>query len=105
MRFASGALASTAKPVPVHFPAGVGEINKIALSLDGRLLAVAGGVDGDGKTERTVPIFDVATGRELRRFRWVKELVSGLAFTAEDRYLIASTIGDFGRFELWDLRD
>ncbi len=79
-----------------RFPAPLGESlrQKVALSPDGRTLAVSGHPDF------TVRLFDVPGGKELRRLRGLDEPALSLAFAPDGRKLAA---GGNCVIRLWDV--
>jgi WD40 repeat protein len=66
-----------------------GEIQPLALSSDGKVLATAGGGYRNGPGP--IVIWDVASGRELHRLKGHATAVDGLAFSADGR-LLSSTV-------------
>src|SRR5262249_42876791 len=64
---------------------GPNEIHHSALSDDGKLLAA-----GVGMSERTLRVWDVATGKEVTRGEGVG-FVSAVAFTPDGRHIAAAT--------------
>ena len=66
----------------------------VSLSPDGRLLAT-GGFDG------VVHLWDVATGREIRRFEGHTYAVHSIAFSADGRRLVSGSRD--GTARLWDM--
>jgi len=82
-----------------------GEINTVAFSPDGRLLASGAGVlDGskpqgnDHPADKTIKLWDVATGREIRTLVGSAGEITAVAFSPDGRAL-ASSSGAIQRFE------
>jgi WD40 repeat protein len=71
-----------------------GEVNAVAISSDGRLLASAG-------ADHTVKLWNVTSGRELRTLLGHTGSVLGAAFSADGRWL--ATGGADKRVLLWDV--
>jgi WD40 repeat protein len=82
-----------------------GEINTVAFSPDGRILASGAGVlDGskpqgnDHPADKTIKLWDVSTGREIRTLVGSEGEVTAVAFSPDGRTL-ASSSGAIQRFE------
>lgn len=75
----------------------------IALSPDGKhLLTGAGHLDGNRKpVDCTIRLWDVSTGKELRRFEGHTDTVGSLAFSPTGRYAVSG--GWDHTVRLWDL--
>lgn len=73
---------------------GEGGVNSVAFSPDGKTLASAGWDD-------TVRLWDVATGKELRKLDAHKAMVGRVVFSSDGRVL-ASRGGLDGTVKLWD---
>ncbi|MGH6815844.1 MAG: hypothetical protein ACREC6_09070, partial [Hyphomicrobiaceae bacterium] len=79
-----------------------GKIYAVALSADGRLVA-AGGYDAAYTSERAVYVylFEVASGRLIRRLGPLGNVVLHLAFSPDDRHL-AATLGGGQGVRVWE---
>ena len=83
-----------------RLPAGAGVYN-LAVSPDGRLLVAT------NKRGHSVSIFDLASGRELRRIPTARKVVHGAAVTPDSRYAFITVEGigsEPGTVEVIDLR-
>ncbi|KAB5549438.1 WD40-repeat-containing domain protein [Coniochaeta sp. 2T2.1] len=87
-------------------------VDSVAFSSDGRYLASAGAVfsvafSSDGRylasalSDKTVKIWEPATGRCLQTLEGYSGWVNSVAFSSDGRYL-ASVLGD-GTVKLWEL--
>jgi WD40 repeat protein len=76
--------------------------NAVAFSADGRLLA-SGSWSNDRSRGGTVSVWDVATGRELRRFSGHRESVNVVAFTPDGRSVVSGS--DDATALVWDIDD
>jgi WD40 repeat protein len=79
-----------------------GKLNAAALSPDGRVAAVAGVTGYEWDKTVSVYLFDVASGRMLRRFSQLPNLVFALCFSASGQYLAAGLAGGEG-VHVWDV--
>jgi WD40 repeat protein/serine/threonine protein kinase/CubicO group peptidase (beta-lactamase class C family) len=104
-----------AAPAPLALPDGVGplrrfeghskQVNRVASTRDNRF-AVTGSIDG------TVRVWDMASGKELRRCEGLTEPVWALAISPDDRWILAGggratpngqgTAGNDFTLRLWD---
>ncbi|MEK6237159.1 MAG: hypothetical protein N2C14_20820, partial [Planctomycetales bacterium] len=71
-------------------------VNRLAYSLDGRWLATAGAGRG-----APVAIWHAASGRKIANLEGEQKGVTGLAFSGDGRFLVASSFDKIAR--LWDL--
>jgi WD40 repeat protein len=71
-----------------------GPVTSVAFSGDGKL-ALSGGED------KTVRLWDVATGKEVRTFAGHRSTVRGVAFSPDGRLALSG--GDDGLIKLWDV--
>jgi len=71
-----------------------GGVNAIALSPNGRLLAA-------GNEDKTVSLFDAATGRELVRLRGHRRAVTTVTFNPDGRQLASASTD--GVIRIWDV--
>jgi WD40 repeat protein len=90
----NGATASEQYGVPL-FDSSINEVvSAVALSPDGSVIAVAGGVPYSGGLSGTEPfpiiLIDAATGTTLTRLEGHGSLIRDLAFTHDGRYLISA---------------
>jgi WD40 repeat protein len=82
---------------PVHTMVGA-NARHLAFTPDGRVLMSAG-----GDHDRSVRLWDVATGKERRRLLWNKFPASSLACTADGRTVVSTDADDWGKVYLADL--
>jgi WD40 repeat protein len=71
-------------------------VNSVAFSPDGRLLA-------SGSSDRTIKLWDVATGREVRTLSGHTDIVTSVAFSPDGRLLASGS--DDKTIKLWDISD
>lgn len=89
---AQGAELDTLRFVP---PVGHGaEVNAVAFSATGKYAA-------SGADDKTVRLWEVATGRELRQFIGHEMDVKAVAFSPDEKYLASAS--DDGTLRLWDM--
>jgi WD40 repeat protein len=70
----------------------------VALSADGRRVAAAGANENP-----TITAWDVATGRQLKRFTGLRGHATGLEFTPDGKRLVAASSD--GTLLVWDVPD
>ena len=78
-----------------------GGVYNLAVTHDGRLLI------GTNKRGKSVSIIDIASGRELARVPTTRRIPSGLAVSADDRYVFVTQEGvgsEPGAVDVLDLR-
>lgn len=96
---ASGAVAQTYHTVKQP-DAKTSISNAFAISPDGRLIAGGRGCDPKPDDQCTIAIWDVGTGRLLRK--WTSDRrVFTLAFSPDGRWLVSCSSGP-GQIDLWD---
>jgi WD40 repeat protein len=86
----------------IRMPAGpgsVGTIYAVAMSSDGNIVAVGGW--GEGPEVSPIYVFDRNTGKMTKRIGGLPNVVLGLAFSADGRYL-AATCGASGGLRVFD---
>ena len=74
----------------------------VAFSADGRLLA-SGSRNDDASRGGTVSVWEISTGKELRRFAGHREAVNVVAFTADDKSVVSGS--DDATALVWDVND
>ncbi|MDO9311110.1 MAG: caspase family protein [Nitrosomonas sp.] len=77
-------------------PSNEGKIFAAALSPDNRLLALGGWFD-----KSVIRLIDLASGRVLRLLKGHTNIIEGLAFSADNRFLLSGS-GDFTA-RIWDV--
>jgi WD40 repeat protein len=83
--------------VPIG-PGNDGKVFAVALSPDGRFVAAGGWNRG---ADHWVYIFDVATGKLLRRLGKLTNVIEHLTFSSDGKYL-AATLGEGHGLRVWD---
>jgi WD40 repeat protein len=86
--------------LPVQPGAG-GPLFALALSADGKTLAVAGATAEDNRDGSPIYVIDVATGRVLRAMAEHTETVAGLAFALDGKRLASASLDRTAR--VWDV--
>jgi len=71
-------------------------VNSVAFSPDGRLLA-------SGSSDKTIKLWDVATGSEVRTLKGHTHYVLSVAFSPDGRLLASGSWDD--TIKLWDVSD
>lgn len=95
----SGRLLQVLRP-----PQGTGDTGKltaVAMSPDGRVVAVGGDTSYEWDKSESIELFDPSTGRLLRRLGGLPDAVLHLAFSPDGRWLAASLAGKNG-VRVWD---
>lgn len=69
----------------------------IAISPDGKHLAVGGNLDGD------IPILELATGKVARTIKMKRKYCANLQFTPDGKWLMVGRAPPKGSVEIWDL--
>ena len=89
----------------VQYRNGAG-ILTIAYSPDGKRIASAGGTpwaaQGVTSGDRTIRVWDIATGKEVRQLTDHVIAISCLAFSPDSKYIAASTIND-QTIRIWEI--
>jgi len=82
---------------------GSGEIKSLAFSPDGKLLASGGGSHflNSGKPDKTVRLWEVTTGRELRTLSVADDDVNSVGFSPDGKVLAAGS--DDKTIKLWEV--
>jgi WD40 repeat protein len=94
-------VASTALQPPPYQPRLVTQLGhsfkiaSVAFSLDGRYVLTGSG-------DKTARLWDVETGREVRKFEGHRETISSVAFSPDGRYVLTGSEDSTAR--LWDLK-
>jgi len=91
---AGGTVAQGPKPEPAPQPGHTELVNSVAFSPNGRWLA-------SGSSDKTIKLWDVATGEELRTLTGHTDFVSSVAFSPDGHWL-ASGSSD-RTIKLWDV--
>lgn len=75
-----------------------GMLNAVAISPDGKIVAVGGAAFNDGLSGNLIYIFDRASGKLLRRLIGLPQVIFSLAFTKDGNYLAATLSANGGLF-------
>lgn len=75
-----------------------GILNAVAMSPNGKTIAVGGASFNDGQSGNSIYIFDRASGKLLRRLIGLPQVVFGLAFTNDGNYLATTLSANGGLF-------
>jgi WD40 repeat protein len=87
-------------------PGGIGEVEAMALTRDGKVLALGSGRSNFGAREGgTVRVWDLKRRKELATIKDLPSGVTCLDFTPDGRWLIASTGGPHGKMVAWRVQD
>jgi serine/threonine-protein kinase len=80
-------------------------VNCVVYSPDGRFALSGGGGDAQagvrGGLDRSIRLWEVETGREVRRYLGRLGMVTGIAFAADGKRAVSSNLG--GGVHLWDV--
>jgi WD40 repeat protein len=88
-----------------HFEGKVGEIDEMALSPDGKLVAVTGRKVWHPEKPGGVRIFDVKTGRQVAARGPLENNVLSMCFARDSSALAVGTTGPKGQIFIWTVTD
>jgi WD40 repeat protein len=75
-----------------------GILNAVAMSPDGKTVAVGGTAFNDGQSGNSIYVFDRASGKLLRRLIGLPDVVFSLAFTQDGNYVATTLSANGGLF-------
>jgi WD40 repeat protein len=89
----AGAAAEAQEHVRLMPQLGIGHVNSVAFSPNGRFVVT-------GSSSHAVWLWDVATGQQVRAFEGHSDMVASVAFSPDGRFVLAGSDG--GKARLWD---
>jgi WD40 repeat protein len=93
------------KEEALHFEGKVGEVNAMAVSPDGKLVAVAGGTCWHPRKPGGIRIWEIATRRQIAERGPLDHGVSCIAFSDDSRMIVAGTYGPPGDIFTWPVAE
>ncbi|CAN5775561.1 hypothetical protein BH09PSE5_BH09PSE5_09460 [soil metagenome] len=70
-----------------------GQVNALAISPDGRMLAVAGWTGLSWDRAMSIYVFDTGTGQIVKRLSGISPVIGALAFSPDGQYIAAGLVG------------